>query len=99
MGGMCVRRTYAAVLGDQANAWDDGVLTPEEIAADPEAAALALAFQAQIAEQFGLTPDQIDITGIGAPPADQGSTGGRRMLTEEVELTIAYNAPHTGKYL
>jgi len=89
---LCARRGYAAVLGDQNNAWADGTLSAAEIANDPEAAALALSFQQQIAAQFGATPDQIDITGLHAD---------RRLLdsAEDVELTIAYTAPHTGKFL
>merc|ERR1719331_1768384 len=39
--GVGVDSGYAALLGDENNAWADGYLTPEEIAADPEAAALA----------------------------------------------------------
>ena len=51
VAGEC--RGFAAVLGDQQNAWGDGTLDPDEIAADPEAAALAQAFREQLAEQMG----------------------------------------------
>jgi hypothetical protein len=90
---MCLRRSYAAVLGDQNNAWDDGTLTADEIANDAEAAALVLAFQQEMAIQYGVSPDQIVVNSIDG--------GGRRMLEsmEDVTLTIAYKAPHTGKYL
>ena len=63
---MCRTRSgYAALLGDENNAWADGYLTPEEIAADPEAAALAQAVQEQLADQLGVTVDQVQVSGIG----------------------------------
>ena len=51
VAGEC--RGYAAVLGDEQNAWGDGTLDADEIAADPEAAALAQAFREQLAEDMG----------------------------------------------
>lgn len=52
-GNLVYRRDYAAVLGDQGNAWQDGTLDADEIAADPEAAALVQAFREQMAAEYG----------------------------------------------
>lgn len=54
---------YAEALGDS-DALADCYLTPEEIATDPEAAALAANFIAETAASLGVDPSSIDVTGI-----------------------------------
>ena len=53
MTWLCGRRSYAEILGDTGNAWADGSLSADEIAADAEAAALAQAFREQMAAELG----------------------------------------------
>jgi hypothetical protein len=50
---VAVDPAYTAILGDSTNGWDDGVLTPDEIAQDPEALALITEFKSSIAAQLG----------------------------------------------
>ena len=45
-------------------AMDDGVLTPEELQADPEGQALLAALQQQIADEAGVDPSQVSIEGL-----------------------------------
>ena len=54
---------FAEALGDE-DALADCYLTPEEIATDPEAAALAAQFIAQTAASIGVDPSAIDVSGI-----------------------------------
>ena len=65
-GGMTinVNSDFANALGDDNNALDDCYLTAEEIAADPEAAALADQLRAVLAAQLGVPASQIDMTGF-----------------------------------
>jgi len=60
---VAVDPAYAATLGND-NAMADCFLTPQEIATDPDAAALAAQFIAETASQMGVDPSQVDITGI-----------------------------------
>jgi len=60
---MTVDNGYADALGDT-DALADCYLTPEEIATDPEAAALAASFVAETAASLGVDPSSIDVTGI-----------------------------------
>lgn len=54
---------YTAALGTE-SALADCYLTPQEIATDPEAAALAAGFIAETAAQLGVDPSEVDVTGI-----------------------------------
>jgi hypothetical protein len=56
-----VSSDYLSTLGST-SAFDDGALSGDELAADPEAAALVAALQDQIAAQLGVDPDQVTIT-------------------------------------
>ena len=60
---LTVDPAYTAALGSE-NALADCWLTPEEIATDPEAAALAAGFIAETAAQLGVDPADVDVTGI-----------------------------------
>ena len=53
---------YLDSLGDSDSAFSDGVLTAEELANDPEAAALVAALEANIAQTLGVDPSTIEIT-------------------------------------
>ena len=61
------------------DAYADGILTPEELASDPDGQALMSALQAQLAENLGIDPSQIQIDGIST------GGGGRRMLRSDAE--------------
>ena len=54
---------YLSALGDS-DAFADCFLTPEEIASDPDAAALAASFIATTAAQLGVDPSTINLNGI-----------------------------------
>ena len=60
----------------------DGSLSAEELAADAEGAALVAALQQQIADQLGVDPDAVTITG-----ANTGS--GRRRMDAGGDLTAS----------
>jgi hypothetical protein len=60
---LAVDPAYTNSLGSQ-SALADCYLTSEEIATDPEAAALAASFIAETAAQLGVDPGDVDITGI-----------------------------------
>jgi len=64
-GGMTINinSDFAAALGDS-QALDDCYITPEEIAADPEAAALAEQLRAVLAAQLGVDPSQVEMSGF-----------------------------------
>eukprot|EP01051_Picozoa_sp_SAG22_P016285 SAG22_NODE_2271_length_2767_cov_2.952547_5_plen_112_part_01 len=56
---------YLAVLGDSIpGAWDDGTLTAEEMATDPDALALLTALRQQIADQLGIDVSLVTITAL-----------------------------------
>lgn len=77
--GLELNPEYLNSLGSD-GALDDGSLSPEEIAADPAAAALADEFRLAVCASLGLTDcSQIDIDGIDIVDPDQG---GRRQLAE-----------------
>ena len=59
---------YLATLGST-DAFADGSLSGDELAADPEAAALVAALQNQIAAQLGVDPDSVTITVSASLPA------------------------------
>lgn len=67
---------YLANLGSP-DAFADCYLSPEEIASDPEAAALAASFIASTAAQLGVDPSTIQLSGISTDtdpaPGCQGS--------------------------
>ena len=67
---MIVDPAYAATLGSS-SALADCYLTPEEIATDPEAAALAASFIAETANQLGVPPSQVENSAPG-PPSTTG---------------------------
>ena len=77
---------YIDALGDQ-DAFADCFLTPEEIASDPEAAALAAQFIASTAAQLGVDPSAITLTGFStdSDPAP-GCQGGS--LNHGLALTV-----------
>lgn len=86
---MNVDSGFADSLGDT-DALADCYLTPEEIATDPEAAALAANFIGETANQLGVDPSSIDITGISldndqvpgcAPGFERGETPDVRAIT------------------
>ena len=59
---LSVSSAYVDLLGDDTGGFADGVLTADEIAADPDAAALAAQLQINIASSLGLSPDDITIS-------------------------------------
>lgn len=71
-----VDEEYLAALGNP-DAFADCYLTPEEIASDPDAAALAASFIATTAAQLGVDPSTITLSGISTDtdpsPGCQGS--------------------------
>ena len=76
---------FAASLGTDA-AFADCYLSPEEIASDPEAAAVAAQLIAATAAQLGVDPSTITLTGIStdsdpAPGCQGGSIGHGMALT------------------
>ena len=65
---------YVAELGS-GMAWDDRSLSPTEIAADPEAAALAAYFVETTSEQLGLQPSDVSVSSF--------ETDGKRTLLDD----------------
>ena len=65
---------YVAELGDPGA---DGRLTADELAGDPEGAALVAALQQQIAEKLGVDASTVVINGLGV-----GDSSGRRRLAD-----------------
>lgn len=60
-----------SLVGD--GAMDDGVLTAEELASDPEGQALMAALQEQIAGELGIDPSDVEINDVNV------DTSGRRL--------------------
>ena len=98
---MIVDPAYAATLGSS-SALADCYLTPEEIATDPEAAALAASFIAETANQLGVPPSQVEISGISldsdnvpgcAPGYGPGDASGANLRS----ITIALDEAYTGR--
>ena len=98
---MVVDPAYSATLGSS-SALADCYLTPEEIATDPEAAALAASFIAETANQLGVPPSQVEISGISldsdsvpgcAPGYGPGDGSGANLRS----ITIALDEAYTGR--
>ena len=74
---LTVSDEYAAGLVDSVpGALDDCFITPGEAAADPDAAAMFLAFQTSVAESMGVTPDQVQLTGVHTDGDNEIGCGG-----------------------
>eukprot|EP01043_Picozoa_sp_COSAG02_P024997 COSAG02_NODE_1387_length_12938_cov_24.292235_7_plen_377_part_00 len=91
---------YADALGDP-DALADCYLTPEEIATDPEAAALAASFIAETAASLGVDPSSIDVTGISldndqVPGCAPGFERGESRDPDVRGITIAMDDGFTG---
>lgn len=80
--------SLADMLGDDASGgWDDGVLTADEMNADPEGAAMLLALRQSIADQLGIPIEDVILTDL---TDDTGNLGRRRALGEKVGATKAF---------
>jgi hypothetical protein len=91
---LAVDDSFVASMGSDA-AFADCFLTPEELASDPEAAAVAAAFTAAMAAQFGVDSSSITLDGIstaGGTAPGCGGGGGRR-LQIGTSLTLSYTCP------
>lgn len=92
-----VDAAYLASLGNQ-GAFADCFLTPEEIGSDPDAAALAAAFQVATAAGLGVDPASITISGLSTDsdpaPGCQGQSVGQGMaLTVDPAYAAAMGDP------
>lgn len=79
---------------DNRGAWDDGVLTADEMADDPEAAALLQALRESIAEQLGIPVEDVILTDL---TDDTGTIGRRRQLGEKSGTTKAFGFCENGR--
>ena len=79
---------------DNAGAWDDGVLTADEMGDDPEAAALLQALRESIAEQLGIPVEDVILTDL---TDDTGAIGRRRQLGETARTTKAFGFCEDGR--
>ena len=73
---------YVGELGS-GGAWDDSRLTKAEIAADPEAAALATYFRQTTSEQLGVTVADVTVVSIDTTGKRQAGENGE---TQEVQI-------------
>ena len=69
------------------NAWNDGVLTADEMGDDPEAAALLQALRESIAAQLGIPVEDVILTDL---TDDTGVIGRRRQLGEKSGMKKAF---------
>jgi hypothetical protein len=82
------------LANDNAGAWDDGVLTADEMADDPEAAALLQALRESIAEQLGIPVEDVILTDL---TDDTGTIGRRRQLGEKSGTAEAFGFCENGR--
>lgn len=75
------------LANDNAGAWADGVLTADEMADDPEAAALLQALRESIAAQLGIPVEDVILTDL---TDDTGTIGRRRQLGESSGRSKAF---------
>lgn len=78
-GGMSltVSPDYAASLTDSVpGALDDCYITPGEAAADPDAAAMFEAFRSAVAENMGVDPSMVQLTGVHTDGDSEIGCGG-----------------------
>ena len=82
--GGCLRDGHRGSRGElgSGGAWDDSRLTKAEIAADPEAAALATYFRQTTSEQLGVTAADVTVVSIDTTGKRQAGENGE---TQEVQ--------------
>lgn len=72
---------------DNRGAWNDGVLTADEMGDDPEGAALLQALRESIAAQLGIPVEDVILTDL---TDDTGVIGRRRQLGEKSGMKKAF---------
>ena len=86
---LTVSDEYAAALTDAVpGALDDCFITPGEAAADPDAASMFEAFRQSIADNMGVAPSQVQLTGVHTDGDDQVGCGSSSGVSTGFSLNV-----------